>query len=136
MPLADDIYMIRLLIGDIEGSPFYQLFTDDDLEKFLNMANGDVMGAARLAAISASMQISGWTTRERTGDIEVWSSLSTQYLKALQNLLNNPGNIIPQNLYPWYAGEGSCNKLMNINVCDEDLLKKPCKPVIPDSCGC
>ena len=84
------VQQVRILIGDVEGSPFYELFTDDEIQGFLDMTNQDVFAAARLAAISASFQLAGWSTRERTGQIEVWSSLSTQYLKALDYLINNP----------------------------------------------
>ena len=73
-----DVEVVRLLIGDTPTSPFYQLFTDEEIQQFLDMNGGNVMQAARMAAIAASMQLAGWTTRERTGDIEVWSSLSTQ----------------------------------------------------------
>ena len=58
-----DIEKIRILIGDSEGSPWYQLFTDDEIQAFLDMTGGNVMQAARLAAIAASMQLAGWNTR-------------------------------------------------------------------------
>jgi hypothetical protein len=119
------VQQVRILIGDVEGSPFYQLFTDEEIQGFLDMTNQDVFAAARLAAISASFQLAGWSTRERTGDIEVWSSLSTQYLKALDYLINNPGTLIPSGLFPWSAN--TCgSKLMSIEVCDGDNCKEAC----------
>jgi len=100
-----DVEIVRLLIGDTPTSPFYQLFTDEEIQQFLDMNGGNVMQAARMAAIAASMQLAGWTTRERTGDLEVWSSLSTQYLKALENLINDSSSAsIPNGLMPYASG--------------------------------
>lgn len=129
------VQQVRILIGDVEGSPFYQLFTDEEIQGFLDMTNQDVFAAARLAAISASFQLAGWSTRERTGDIEVWSSLSTQYLKALDYLINNPGSLIPAGLMPWSAN--TCgSKLMSIEVCDGDNCKEACECACNTGCAC
>lgn len=129
------VEQVRILIGDVPSSPFYQLFTDEELQGFLDMANQDVFYAARLAAISASFQLAGWSTRERTGDIEVWSSLSTQYLKALDYLINNPGSLIPAGLMPWSAN--TCgSKLMSIEVCDGDNCKEACECACNTGCAC
>ncbi|MNQ73283.1 hypothetical protein D3C85_880100 [compost metagenome] len=130
------VQQVRLFIGDTPTSPFYQLFTDEEIQTFIDMSGGDVMQAARMGAISASFQLAGWTTRERTGDIEVWSSLSTQYLKALDNLIKDPSfKSLPTGLHPYAAGiswEDVCNnmsnpdnvqpKLTNIHICDWDEL--------------
>lgn len=99
------VEQVRLLCGDTVGSPFYQMLTDEEVQFFLDLNGQNVMAAARQAAISISMQLAGWTTRERTGDIEVWSSLSTQYLKALENLINDTsaGNL-PNGLMPYASG--------------------------------
>lgn len=129
------VQQVRILIGDVEGSPFYQLFTDEEIQGFLDMTNQDVFAAARLAAISASFQLAGWSTRERTGDIEVWSSLSTQYLKALDYLINNPGSLIPSGLMPWSAN--TCgSKLMSIEVCDGDICREACECACDIGCAC
>lgn len=130
------VEQVRILIGDVPSSPFYQLFTDEELQGFLDMANQDVFAAARLAAISASFQFAGWNTRERTGDIEVWSSLSTQYLKALDYLINNPGSLIPAGLMPWSANSCGVNKLLSIEVCDGDNCKEACECACDTGCAC
>lgn len=129
---------VRLLIGDVPSSPFYQLFTDEEIQFFLDQNNGNVLLAARMAAISASFQLAGWSTRERTGDIEVWSSLSTQYLAALKNLIDNPIVNLPNGMMPWAGGISWADvcannsnpdnvrpKLTQIKTCDYD-----------DQCGC
>ena len=138
----DPIMAVRLLIGDVEGSPFYQLFTDEQIQYFLDINNGNVPAAARMAAIAASLQLAGWATRERVGDVEVWSSLSTNYLKALEMLITNPSVNIPNGLMPWAGGisktqvcENNKNPdnvrspLDSIYTCDID---DPCY----SKCGC
>lgn len=129
------VEQVRLLIGDVPSSPFYQLFADEELQAFLDMTNQDVFAAAKLAAISASFQLAGWSTRERTGDIEVWSSLSNQYLKALDYLIKNPDTSIPSGLFPWSAN--TCgSKLMSIEVCDGDNCKDVCACSCDTGCAC
>lgn len=144
-----DVEKVRVLIGDTEGSPFYQLFTDEEIQAFLDMTGGNVMQAARLAAIAASMQLAGWTTRERTGDIEVWSSLSTQYLKALENLIKDTSSAtLPNGLMPYAAGiswsdvcannnnpDNVRPALTKIQVCDGKGLFYS-DPFNSQKCGC
>ncbi len=118
-----DIQAVRLLIGDTPTSPFYQLFTDDELQWFLDYT-GSVIQAARMAAISASMQLAGWSSRERVGDIEVWSNLSTQYLKALENLINDASaNTLPNGLMPYASGISWSD--FNANDADPDNIRSP-----------
>jgi hypothetical protein len=132
------IESVRLLIGDIPGSPFYPLYTDEQIQEFLDLSNQNIQQAARLAAISASFILAGWSTRERTGDIEVWNSLSTQYLKALENLINNPIQELPNGMMPYAGGiswadvcannsnpDNVRGRLTQIKTCDSD-----------NRCGC
>lgn len=134
--LEQDVEYVRLLIGDTKTSPFYPVFSDDEYEMAIKRNNRDLRTAAISLAISASFQLSSWNTRERTGSIEVWSSLGTNYLKALQFFVDNEGKRIPSGLMPWLAGTDireACeirsdpnypkNALTNIYICDED---KPC----------
>ena len=100
-----DVETVRLLIGDLPNSPFYQLFDDESIQQFLDLNGGNVRQAARMAAIAASMQLAGWNTRETTGDISVWNELSTAYLKALDNFINDSSSAsIPNGLMPYASG--------------------------------
>ena len=119
------IEQVRFLIGLGPNSPFDDFVTDEEIEWALETKNGNILQAAKIVAISLSMQLSGVPTRERTADIEVWSSLSTNYLKALDYFIRNPDVSIPNGLMPWYGSKDSCSKLLNIQVCDHE-----------DSCGC
>lgn len=139
----DPILAVRLLIGDVPTSPFYQLFTDEEIQVFLDLNSGNIQAAARMAAISASMQLAAWSTRERTGDIEVWSSLSSNYLKALDYLINNPAGNIPNGLMPW-AG-GISKKEVCQNNRNPDVVQNPLEHIFTcdsddycntNGCGC
>ena len=143
-----DVEVVRLLIGDTPTSPFYQLFTDEEIQQFLDLNGGNVRQTSRMAAIAASMQLAGWTTRERTGDIEVWSSLSTQYLKALENLINDSSSAsIPNGLMPYASGiswadmcannanpDNVRSPLTQIKVCDTPTISGGF--TVDTSCGC
>lgn len=133
--LEQDVEYVRLLIGDTETSPFYPVFSDDEYEMAIKRNNRDLRTAAISLAISASFQLSSWNTRERTGSIEVWSSLGTNYLKALQFFVDNEGKRIPSGLMPWLAGTDireECelrsdpnypkNALTSITTCDSDKV--------------
>jgi hypothetical protein len=125
------VEQVRLLIGDIPSNPFYPLYTDEEIQQFLDLTNQNVFQAARLAAISASFTVAGYSTRERTGDIEVENNYAKNYLAALGNFINNPTFAIPPGLFPWSANKCP-SKLMNIEVCDGDN----CREAISCETGC
>ena len=119
-----DVETVRLLIGDLPNSPFYQLFDDESIQQFLDLNGGNVRQASRMAAIAASMQLAGWTSRERVGDIEVWSNLSTAYLKALENLINDSSSAsIPNGLMPYASGISWAD--MCANNANPDNVRSP-----------
>ena len=94
------ILMVRYGIGDGPNSPFYPLFADEEVAMYLEANNWNVRKTVRQMAIAASMVFSQMVYRERTGDIEVWNNVSIQYLKALENIINentvsNFGTLIP-----------------------------------------
>lgn len=120
------VEQVRLLIGLGSNSPFNSFITDEEIEWALEIANGDIWAAARIIAISLSMQLAGVNTRERTGDIEVWNQISTSYLAALDNFINDPTVKIPVNLFPWSANQCSSSRLMDIEVCDGDNCESVC----------
>lgn len=126
---------VRFLIGLGVGSPFYSLVSDAEIEWALEKTNGDVVAAARIVAISLSFQLAGYNTRERVGDEEIWNSVSTSYLAALKNFINDPAVLIPSGLMPWSAN--TCgSKLMNIEVCDGDNCKDTCACSCDTGCTC
>lgn len=133
--LEQDIEYVRMLIGDTETSPFYPVFSDEEYKMAILRNDGDLRATAISLAISASFQLSSWSTRERTGSIEVWSSLGTNYLKALQFFVDNEGKRIPSGMMPWLAGMDTTeecelrnnpnypkNALTSITICDSDKV--------------
>lgn len=129
------VEQVRLLIGDIPSNPFYPLYTDEEIQQFLDLTNQNVFQAARLAAISASFTVAGYSTRERTGDIEVENNYAKNYLSALGNFINNPTFIIPPGLFPWSANKCP-SKLMSIEVCDGDNCREATCCGTDSGCGC
>lgn len=142
------IKQVRVICGDTEGSPFYQMLSDGEVQFFLDINGQNVMAAARQAAVSISLQLAGWTSRERSGDLEVWSNLSTAYLKALENLINdsNP-NTLPNGLMPYASGisvsdmkannsnpDNVRSPLTKVKVCDTPIISGGF--TIEPSCGC
>jgi len=119
------IEQVRFLIGLGPNSPFDDFVTNEEIEWALETKSGNILQAAKIVAISLSMQLSGVPTRERTSDIEVWNSISTSYIKALDYFIKNPDISIPGGLFPWFGSKDSCSKLLNISICDHE-----------DSCGC
>jgi len=127
------VQQVNLLIGNVPSNPFYPIFTDEEIQQFLDLTNQNVYAAARMAAISASFTIAGYSSRERTGDIEVWNDYAKNYLAALGNFINNPTFIIPPGLFPWSANKCP-SKLMNIEVCDGDNCRE--SACCETGCGC
>lgn len=127
------VEQVRLLIGDVPSNPFYPLYTDQEIQQFLDLTNQNVFQAARLAAISASFMIAGYSTRERTGDIEVENNYAKNYLAALGNFINSPTTLIPMGLMPWSANKCP-SKLMSIEVCDGDNCREA--TCCETGCGC
>lgn len=104
----EKIRQVRLMIGDSPGSPFYPLFDDDEIAQFLIMNNWNVRRATRMAAIAASMNFAQMVYRERTGDIEVWNNVSLQYLKALDNIIDEGSAANLGALRPYFGGIDWC----------------------------
>jgi hypothetical protein len=114
------ILQIRLLIGDIPASPFYPLLSDEEYERIITMFGTDAYACARIASYTAAFVLSGWPTRERTGDIEVYTNLSTSYLAVLKEFNKSSSNfIIPAGLLPW-IDIGCPNPLSTIKQCEDD----------------
>lgn len=127
---------VRFLIGLGEGSPFYALVSDAEIEWALEKTNGDVVAAARIVAISLSFQLAGYNTRERVGDEEIWNTVSTSYLAALKNFITDPSVLIPSGLMPWSANQCSSSKLLSIELCDGDICKDKCSCESACACNC
>ena len=127
MALAEDIMQVRSLVGDVEGNPFYPLLPDSAYEGFLTQTNNDIMQAAKLAAMSISFMVSGWSSRETIGDISIVNDFANNYRRVLQLVLTSPGLItIPQGIFPWSASNGTTNKLLSVDICECSDVVRGC----------
>lgn len=148
--LIKKIAQLRLLIGDIPSSPFYQLLSDDELEMFLDMEGGSLRKAFRRAAITAGLILSGYNTREVVGDEQIWNTVATAYQKVLEMALDESSVANLGGLTGYAAGiswEDICkyrsnpdfvrNVFTDIAMCDfEDPCRIPNGVLIPIFCGC
>lgn len=100
--------LVALLIGDIEGTPFYPLLTPEQYQMILDTVSGSVQDAVKTAAITVSMIVAGYSTREQIGDFVIVNDYAQTYLKSLEFLMKNPANRLPANLMPWSASTGEC----------------------------
>lgn len=144
------IKQVRLLIGDTEASIFYPIFTDEEIQMYLELENWNVLRAARRAATGAAFILSTVSYRERTGDIEVWNNASIQYLRVLESFINDKGSFsLPEGIIPYAAGISKadvCAANMNpdrvrsplaqIRTCDEWWRFVPGYNNLANSLGC
>lgn len=99
------IAYVRLRIADIPSSPFYPLFTDEEIKSFIRMANGNLRRATINAAMSAAFMLSAWNTREVVGAEQIWNDIGKNYLNVLDRLTNESSiNNIDDGLVPYAAG--------------------------------
>lgn len=121
MQLTDEekIALLALMLGDIEGGPYYPMFTEDQYKQFLALGKGDVNRAVVYAALSAAFFVSGESSREQIGELSISSSTSSNYLKLLDYVINTAGKVPPPNLMPWFAGADmkDRNKLLDFERC-------------------
>lgn len=129
---VEKILLTRLNVGDGPNSPFYPLFSDDEVALYLRNNNWNVRKATRQLAIAASMLFSQMVYRERTGDIEVWNNVSIQYQKALENIIN--GSIDDYGtLRPYFGGIDWCT--VNANNLNPANVRSPLTQINEQS-GC
>lgn len=126
----EKISLLALMIGDIEGGPYYPMFTPEQYAQFLKAGKGNVNRAIVYVAISAGYFVSSESSREVIGELSVSNSAGGSYLKLLDYLVGNAGKVPPDALMPWFAGADECdrNKLLDFSLCD--------KPRRPDCGGC
>ena len=120
----DKIAFIKLRIGDVTTNPIWPMFSDEEYEVVLNGVNGNIDRATRMMAISATMIVGSVSTREVVGDIEVQNVFATNYLKALDYLINDPGSKVPANLMPW-TGDSRSTKLDRIDIVFCEFCRNP-----------
>lgn len=99
------ISLVRLYIGDVVSSPFYPIFTDDEIGSILEYRGWNLQKSIRDCAIAASMYFAQLPSRERVDILEEWNTVAQQYQKALQDLIND-NNILSlgNGIKPYFGG--------------------------------
>ena len=116
-----DVEKVRIIVGDVEGNPLYQILDDETYEYLLETTNGDVWQAAIKAAIIISLRIASYPTRERAGNYEVWNSYSTAYLAALQNIIKTPAALLSSKIIPYAGGISKQDMFCNDSNQDNNI---------------
>lgn len=116
-----DVDKVKIIVGDVQGNPLYQILDDETYEYLLETTNGDVWQAAIKAAIIISLRISSYPTRERAGNYEVWNQYSTAYLAALQNLVKTPASLLSSRIIPYAGGVSKADMFCNDSNQDNNI---------------
>lgn len=116
-----DVQKVRIIVGDVEGNPLFEILDDETYEYLLETTNGDVWQAAIKAAIIISLRIASYPTRERAGNYEVWNSYSTAYLAALQNIIKTPAALLTSRLIPYAGGISKQDMFCNDSNQDNNI---------------
>lgn len=128
--ITEKILLVRILIGDLPASIFYPLLSDAEIEALLRLENWDVKRAARRAAISAAFYLSGWSTRERAGEIEVWNSAAVEYKKVLNQFLDESNALsLPDDIVAYAAGISKSDVCAHNN--NPDTNRSPLARITP-----
>lgn len=99
------IDLVRLYIGDVPSSPFYPIFSDDEIGSILEFRGWNVKKGIRDTAISASMYFAQLPSRERVDVLEEWNTVAQQYQKALQDLISdNSVMSLDDGIMPYFGG--------------------------------
>ena len=99
------IDLVRLYIGDVSSSPFYPIFSDDEIGSILEFRRWNVKKGIRDTAISASMYFAQLPSRERVDVLEEWNTVAQQYQKALQDLISdNSVMSLDDGIMPYFGG--------------------------------
>lgn len=132
------IEIIRMLVGDTESSPFYPVLSDEQYQALIDLYGPSTQNVVKWAAASIALTIAGYNIRERVGDEEIWNNYASNYLKALQAIIDNPIISIPNGMMPWAGG------ISWVDVCannsNPDNVRSPLTQIktcdCDNKCGC
>lgn len=117
------VEQVRLLIGLVPANPFNDYMSDEDIQWFLDYNNGNVLQAARMAAISLSLALTSVNSREITGDIHVYNDIARAYTLSLGNFIDDSvAANIPNGIMPYAAGISYADICANSNL---DNVRQP-----------
>jgi hypothetical protein len=132
------IEIIRMLVGDTVSSPFYPVLSDEQYQALIDLYGPSTQNVAKWAAASIALTIAGYNIRERVGDEEIWNNYASNYLKALQAIIDNPIISIPNGMMPWAGGISWADVCANNS--NPDNVRSPLTQIktcdCDNKCGC
>lgn len=126
----DLVALVRVLIGDVEGSVFFPILSDEEIESLLEIEDWNPMKAARRAAMSIAFMLSTNNYKERTDEIEVVNMAASEYRKVLSMFLDSSGSVnLPSDIRPYAAGISKSDYCKSTNSCD--IRRSPLVQITP-----
>lgn len=123
--MLSDIEIVRLYIGDTSNSALYPKISDEEIEYFIQLTCGNLQRASRHAASAVLAYLASIPIRERTGQIEVWSNVFSNYLAMFNRLITTPVDLILAGFRPWSSNPS--NPLACVfDPCEDDCQIKRC----------
>lgn len=99
------ISLVRSYTGDVPASPFYPIFSDEEIGSILEYRGWSLRKGVRDTAIAASMYFAQLPSRERVDVLEEWNTVAQQYQKALQDLISdNSLSSLDNGIMPYFGG--------------------------------
>lgn len=128
--LEEMVLLVRLLVGDLQGSIFFPVMSDGEIEKILKLEKYNVQRAARRVAMGIAFYLTTTNYKERTGDIEVINNASIQYGRVLRDFIKDGGQKdLPDDLNPYVGGASIRDICRHIN--DPDVYRSPLVQISP-----
>lgn len=131
--------MVKIMLGDIEGNPFYPLLTDEDYIVILEQFKWNYRRALATLGLTIVGMSAGWNTRERVGMEEIENNFSKNYQWYLGRLLDDINSPSGLNIQPYASGiswQDWCSNNLNRDNISPDLTKiKTCSCRNKCKCG-
>lgn len=131
--------MVKILLGDIEGNPYYPMMTDEQYVEILEFFNWEWKKAISSLGLSILGMSSGWNTRETVGLETIENNFNKNYAAYLGKLLDNLTSVAQINITPYASGiswkDWCANYLNPDNIVPELAKIKSCGCKRKCSCG-
>lgn len=116
--------MVKIMLGDIPGNPYYPLLSDDDYQTILEYFNWDWKRAIGSLGLTIVGMSAGWNTRERVGLEEIENNFSKNYQWYLNKLLTDINSPRTINIKPYVGGlswQDWCSNNLNPDLVKPEL---------------
>ena len=133
------LQMVKIMLGDIAGNPYYPLLTDQDYITILEYYNWNWKRAIASLGLTIVGMSAGWNTRERVGLEEIENNFSKNYQWYLTRLLDDINSPRSLNITPYASGiswQDWCENNLNPDLIKPELTSiKTCSCKAKCKCG-